>query len=106
MIEKIFAGALKNRLMTIIMVRALVGVGIRAMMTLPIDAVPDVSPNVVQIVTKAPGLAPPEVEQFVTFPVEVSMRGLPGISEIRSISAFGLSSVWVYFSENYDVYFS
>ena len=106
MIERIFAGALKNRLMTIIVVLALVGLGIRAMMSLPIDAVPDVSPNVVQIVTKAPGLAPPEVEQFVTFPVEVSMRGLPGITEIRSISAFGLSSVWVYFTESYDVYFS
>ncbi len=106
MIERIFAGALQNRLMTIIFVLILVGLGLRAMTTLPIDAVPDVSPNVVQIVTKAPGLAPPEVEKFVTFPVEVSMRGLPGITEIRSISAFGLSAVWVYFSESYDIYFA
>ena len=106
MIERIFAGALQNRLMTIIFVLILVGLGLRAMTTLPIDAVPDVSPNVVQIVTKAPGLAPPEVEKFITFPVEVSMRGLPGISEIRSISAFGLSAVWVYFSESYDIYFA
>ena len=92
--------------MTIILVIVVVGFGVRAMMTLPIDAVPDVTPNVVQIVTKASGLAPPEVEKFITFPVEVSMRGLPGITEIRSISAFGLSTVWVYFSEKYDIYFA
>src|SRR3984893_17402377 len=106
MIERIFAGALQNRLMTIIAMLVVIGFGLRAMLTLPIDAVPDVTPNVVQIVTKAPGLAPPEVEKFVTFPVEVSMRGLPGITEIRSISAFGLSAVWVYFTEKYDIYFA
>ncbi len=106
MTERIFAAALQNRLMTIILVVALVGFGLRAMLTPPIDAVPDVTPNVVQIVTKAAGLAPPEVEKFITFPVEVSMRGLPGITEIRSVSAFGLSSVWVYFSESYDIYFA
>jgi cobalt-zinc-cadmium resistance protein CzcA len=106
MIERIFAAALQNRLMTMIAVLVVVGFGLRAMMTLPIDAVPDVTPNVVQIVTKAPGLAPPEVEKFITFPVEVSMRGLPGITEIRSTSAFGLSAVWVYFTEKYDIYFA
>jgi len=106
MIERIFSAALQNRLMTIIFALVLVGLGVRAMTTLPIDAVPDVTPNVVQIVTKASGLAPPEVEKFITFPVEVSMRGLPGITEIRSVSAFGLSSVWVYFAEKYDIYFA
>jgi heavy metal efflux system protein len=106
MIERLFKAALENRLMTMIIAVIVIGVGIRAMVTLPIDAVPDVTPNVVQIVTKAPGLAPPEIEKFITFPVEISMRGLPGITEIRSVSSFGLSSVWVYFTEKYDVYFA
>jgi cobalt-zinc-cadmium resistance protein CzcA len=106
MIERVFAAALQNRLMTIILMVVLVGFGLRAMITLPIDAVPDVTPNVVQIVTRAPGLAPPEAEKFITFPVEVSMRGLPGITEIRSVSSFGLSTVWVYFTEKYDIYFA
>ena len=85
--------------MTILAVLVLVGLGLRAMTLLPIDAVPDVTPNVVQVVTDAPGLGPAEVEKFITFPVEIAMRGLPGINEIRSISRFGLSSVWVYFDE-------
>src|ERR1700722_21024948 len=98
MIQRGFEAALKNRLMTLIVGAVIVAIGLCAMMPLPIDAVPDVTPNVVQIVTRAPGLAPPEAEKFITFPVEVSLRGLPGITEIRSVSSFGLSSVWVYFS--------
>ena len=58
------------------------------------------------IVTEAPGLGPAEVEKFITFPVEITMRGLPGIKEIRSISRFGLSSVSVYFEEQLDIYFA
>ena len=106
MVQRVFEAALQNRLLTIILTIVVIAVGIRAMVTLPIDAVPDVTPNVVQIVTQAPGLAPPEIEKFITFPVEVSMRGLPGITEIRSVSSFGLSSVWVYFIEKDDIYFA
>ncbi|MBV8771457.1 MAG: efflux RND transporter permease subunit [Deltaproteobacteria bacterium] len=91
--------------MTVILVVIFVVVGIRAMLLLPIDASPDVTPNVVQIVTEAAGLGATEVENLITFPVEVSMRGLPGIKEIRSISRFGLSSVQVYFDEKLDTYF-
>ncbi len=106
MAKRIFEAALENRLLTIIFVVVLAGLGIRAMMRLPIDAVPDVTPNVVQVVTDAPGLGPAEVEKFITFPVEIAMRGMPGISEIRSLSRFGLSSVWIYFEEKYDIYFA
>jgi cobalt-zinc-cadmium resistance protein CzcA len=106
MVQRVFEAALQNRLLTIILTVVVIAVGIRAMLTLPIDAVPDVTPNVVQIVTQAPGLAPPEIEKFITFPVEVSMRGLPGITEIRSVSSFGLSSVWIYFIEKDDIYFA
>ena len=105
MARRIFEAALQNRLMTVILSVVFVAIGLRAMALLPIDATPDVTPNVVQIVTEAPGLGAAEVENLVTFPVEVSMRGLPGIKEIRSISRFGLSSVQVYFKENLDIYF-
>ena len=93
MSSRIFEAALGNRLMTIILIVVFVAIGLRAMVLLPIDASPDVTPNVVQIVTDAPGLGAAEVENLITFPVEVSMRGLPGITEIRSVSRFGLSSV-------------
>jgi cobalt-zinc-cadmium resistance protein CzcA len=106
MSHRIFEAALENRLMTIILVIVFVAIGLRAMVLLPIDASPDVTPNVVQIVTDAPGLGAVEVEKLITFPVEVSMRGLPGIKEIRSTSRFGLSSVSVYFEENLDIYFA
>jgi len=106
MAKRIFEAALENRLLTIIFVIVLVGLGLRAMVRLPIDAVPDVTPNVVQVVTDAAGLGPAEVEKFITFPVEIAMRGMPGITEIRSLSRFGLSSVWIYFDEKYDIYFA
>src|SRR5690242_18433980 len=92
--------------MTLILVVVFVALGLRSMTRLPIDASPDVTPNLVQIVTDAPGLGPTEVEKFITFPVELAMRGLPGIKEIRSISRFGLSAVFVYFDETYDIYFA
>ncbi len=105
MARRIFESALQNRLMTMILIVVFVMIGVRAMLILPIDASPDVTPNVVQIVTDAPGLGAAEVENLITFPVEVSMRGLPGIREIRSVSRFGLSSVQVYFDEKLDTYF-
>jgi heavy metal efflux system protein len=105
MASRIFEAALQNRLMTTILIVIFVVIGLPSMMLLPIDASPDVTPNVVQIVTDAPGLGAAEVENLITFPVEVSMRGLPGIREIRSVSRFGLSSVQVYFDEGLDTYF-
>jgi cobalt-zinc-cadmium resistance protein CzcA len=106
MSQRLFEAALKNRLMTILLVVVFVAIGLRAMTLLPIDASPDVTPNVVQIVAEAPGLGAVEVEKLITFPIEVSMRGLAGIAEIRSISRFGLSSVSVYFDEGLDIYFA
>jgi cobalt-zinc-cadmium resistance protein CzcA len=102
---KLFEVALANRLMTIILVLLMIVLGLHAMKELPIDAVPDVTPNVVQVSTNAPGLGATEVEKFITFPVELAMRGLPGTKEIRSISRFGLSSVWIYFDEHLETYF-
>ncbi|MFO0733557.1 MAG: efflux RND transporter permease subunit [Nitrospiraceae bacterium] len=79
--------------------------GVYAMRQLPIDAVPDVTPNQVQILTNGRAfLSPVEVEQFITFPVETALSGLPGITLIRSVR-FGLSAVTIYFDEGMDIYF-
>lgn len=74
--------------------------GIYAMLTLPVDAVPDITNNQVQIVTISPTLAPQEVEQLITFPVEIAMSNIMNVEEIRSVSRFGLSLVTVVFKES------
>ncbi len=83
-----------------------IGSGYRSYLNLPVDAFPDVSPNLVQIFTITEGLAPEEVEMYVTYPVEAAMTGLPGIEKIRSPSNFGLSVVNIYFQDDVDIYFS
>lgn len=97
--------SLNNRFLIIVLAGAVVVTGLASMFRLPIDAVPDVTPNQVLVLTRAPGLSPLEVEQFITFPVETAMSGLPGIDKIRSVSRFGLSAVYVYFDEALDPYF-
>ena len=73
---------------------------------LPVDAFPDVSPSLVQVFTTTEGLAPEEVEKYVTYPVEVTMNGLPNLKTIRSVSNFGLSVVNIYFEDGTDIYFA
>jgi cobalt-zinc-cadmium resistance protein CzcA len=73
---------------------------------LPVDAFPDVTPALVQVFTETEGLAPEEVERYVTHPVEVAMNGLPNLKEIRSVSNFGLSVINVYFEDGTDIYFA
>ena len=97
--------SLRNKFLVLILTAVVVGVGLYSALRLPIDAVPDVTPNQVLVLTQSPGLGPVEVERFITFPVETAMSGLPGITDIRSISRFGLSSVYIYFEEGMDLYF-
>jgi cobalt-zinc-cadmium resistance protein CzcA len=106
MLNKLFEFSLHNRFLTVILTVLVVGAGIYSMQKLPIDAVPDITPVQVQILTNAPALGPVEVEKFITFPVETAMSGLPGIERIRSVSRFGLSAVTIYFKEDTDVYFA
>ncbi|MGE0825894.1 MAG: efflux RND transporter permease subunit [Candidatus Binatia bacterium] len=106
MLTRIFAFSLRNRFLILVFTGLIIGVGVYSLRQLPIDAVPDVTPNQVQILTNAPGLGPVEVERFITFPVETAMSGLPGIELIRSVSRFGLSAVTVYFEEGMDIYFA
>ena len=96
--------ALKNRFLVVVAWLLVVGIGVQSMLRLPIDALPDVTNVQVQVLTDSPGLAPQEVESFITFPVESSLSGLPDVEEIRSISKFGLSVVTVVFEEHTDIY--
>lgn len=84
----------------------LMAAGYSSYKNLPVDAFPDVTPALVQIFTETDGLAPEEVERYVTYPVEVSMNGLPDLEEVRSTSNFGLSVVNVYFKDGTDIYFA
>jgi cobalt-zinc-cadmium resistance protein CzcA len=106
MINNITALSIKNRFMVIVAAVLVMAAGFYTYSQLPIDAFPDVSPNLVQVFTETDGIGPEEIERFVTFPVETAMNGLPGVIEIRSISNFGLSVVNVYFEEGMDIYFA
>ena len=98
--------SLKNKFLVLMGTAVIIAAGVYSMLRLPIDAVPDVTPNQVLVLTQSPGLGPLEIERFITFPVETAMSGLPGITQIRSVSRFGLSSVYIYFDESYDIYFA
>ena len=98
--------ALKSRLLVLALGVLVMAAGWFSYQRLPIDAFPDVSPSLVQVFTVTEGLAPEEVERYVTYPVETAMNGLPNLEEIRSISNFGLSVVNIYFEEGTDIYFA
>ena len=100
MFEAIIKFAIKRKLFVALIVVAILTGGIWSMMTLPIDAVPDITNNQVQIVTVSPTLAPQEVEQLITMPVETAMSNMMNVKEIRSVSRFGLSLVTVVFDDN------
>ena len=106
MIDRILAFSLQNRLLVSLFAIGVLGGGAWALRSLPIDAFPDVSPVLVQVITVTPGLAPEEVERLVTYPVEVSMNGIPGVSHTKSLSTFGLSQVSIYFHDGVDIYFA
>jgi cobalt-zinc-cadmium resistance protein CzcA len=104
MITRVIQFSLRYKLLIVL---AFVGVsvtGVFSLSKLPIDAFPDISPNLVQVFAELEGMAAEEVEQFVTRPVEVAMRGIPGVRKIRSISSLGLSTVNIYFEDDVDIY--
>jgi cobalt-zinc-cadmium resistance protein CzcA len=105
-IQRIVDWALAQRLLVLVGAAVLLGGGVLALRGLPVDAFPDVSPVLVQVITESPGLAPQETEALVTYPVEVAMNGLPGVTRIQSVSGFGFSQVNVYFEDDVDIYFA
>ena len=104
MFDKIIAYSIDNKLVVGLSVLALVVWGIFSMFQLPIDAVPDITNNQVQVITTSPSLATQEVEQFISTPVERSLQNIQQVVELRSISRFGLSVVTVVFEEDMDIY--
>jgi cobalt-zinc-cadmium resistance protein CzcA len=104
MIDKLIAWSIQWRLFVVLLVLGLIGAGIYAAIGLPIDAVPDVTTNQVQINTVAPAFTPLEMEQYVTSPIEVAMSSLPHKEALRSLSQFGLSQVTIVFPDDADLY--
>jgi cobalt-zinc-cadmium resistance protein CzcA len=103
MIEQIIHLSVKNKLVVGLLVIGLIAGGIYSLQQLPIDAVPDITNNQVQVVTVSQSLAPQEVEQFITYPIEVAMSNIPNVTEIRSISRFGLSVVTIVFKDKVPI---
>jgi cobalt-zinc-cadmium resistance protein CzcA len=104
MIGRLVAAAVANRAVVLVLTGILVAVGLYDLRRLPIDAQPDISPRQVLIITQAPGLGPLDVERFVTFPVELALQGLPRMEALRSVTRYGLSVVYVRFSDDTDIY--
>ncbi len=104
MINKIIDFSIENRIAIGVLTIVLIVAGIWSMNRVPIDAVPDITNNQVQIITQAPNLGTVDIEQFVTYPVELQLSNLPGVVEIRSISRFGLSVVTVVFEDDLGTY--
>lgn len=106
MVDRIILFAMRQKLFVILGVVALVVAGILTLSKLPIDAVPDITSNQVQVFTVAPAFAPQEIERLVTYPLEVSLQNLPNVKEVRSVSKFGLSAITVVFDDAVDIYFA
>lgn len=106
MIDHIIRFSIKNKIIIGLFALALVAWGTYSLVHLPIDAVPDITNNQVQIISRAPSLAVQEVESFITAPVEVSVANIPNVVELRSISRLGLSVVTVVFKDNVDIYWA
>lgn len=106
MLERIIVSTLQHKQLVLLAVAALVAFGIYSYATIPIDAFPDVSNTQVEILSNAPGLSALEIERFVTSPIEMAMRGLPDVVQMRSITKFGLSVVAIVFKDGVDIYFA
>ena len=106
MLDGLVRAALKQRLIVVVIALALLAFGLQAARKLSVDAFPDVTNVQVQIATEAPGRSPEEVERFVTVPLEISMTGLPGLTELRSLNKPGLSLITLVFTDATNVYFA
>jgi len=106
MLEKLIAYTLRQKGMVIFLALLIITFGLYSYSRLPIDAFPDVTNIQVEVVSQADGLSAAEIERNVTYPIEMAMRGLPGIEQMRSVTKFGLSIVTIVFKDNVDIYFA
>ncbi|NCB06750.1 MAG: efflux RND transporter permease subunit, partial [Bacteroidia bacterium] len=104
MINKIISYSIKNKFIVSLLLLALIGAGIYSLKTINLDSVPDITNNQVQVITVSQNLSTVDIEQFVTYPVELAMANLPGVIELRSVSRFGLSVVTIVFKDNMGTY--
>jgi cobalt-zinc-cadmium resistance protein CzcA len=104
MLERLVAFGLQNRLLVLLVFLLVSGLGVWRLTQLPVDAFPDTSPVQVQVNTTAPALNAEEIEQRITLPLELAVSGLPGLTEVRSISKFGLSQIVAVFDDDTEVY--
>ncbi|HEX5219600.1 MAG TPA: CusA/CzcA family heavy metal efflux RND transporter [Verrucomicrobiae bacterium] len=104
MLNRLLEFSVRQRVFVLLATLVLIGIGIYSALRLPIDAVPDITNVQVQVNTVVPALAPEEIEKLVTFPIENEMAGIPGLTELRSLSKFGLSQVTLVFEEGTDIY--
>jgi len=106
MLDKIIHFSINNKFIIGVFTLLLISAGSYSLYTLPIDALPDITNNQVQIITSSPTLATQEVEQFITYPIEQAVKPIPKVTELRSVSRFGLSVVTVVFEESVDIYWA
>src|SRR5882762_11234444 len=106
MLHSIISFSIRNKTIITLATLGFFLFGLLEIRKLPIDAVPDITNNQVQVITVSPSLAAPEVERLVTFPVEQTMATIPQIAEMRSFSRFGLSVVTIVFTEDTDIYWA
>ena len=104
MLTSLIEFSLNNRLLILVLVFLMAASGLHCALTIPVDAVPDMTNVQVQVVTEAGALSPLEVEQYVTYPVESTMGGLPDVQEVRSVSKFGLSLVTIVFEDGVNIH--
>jgi heavy metal efflux system protein len=106
MLDRIIEFSIRNKLIIGLLMLGLMGYGVYEVTRLPIDAVPDITDNQVQIITVAPALGAPDVERLISFPIEQANNNIPGLKKIRSFSRFGLSVVTIVFDDDVDVYWA
>ncbi len=104
LLSALVAWSLRHRALVLVATLIFIAIGLRSALQLPIDAVPDVTNIQVQVITTAPALSPVEIEQYISVPVERAMSGLPKVTELRSVSKYGISLVTVVFRDDTDIY--